>query len=825
MNANRATLILRVWRSGQEIETLIFYNSKELSDISHAGKVVLPGKDLEVLCENVNSELSRIGQADHSPARLLADFKRAGRELFDKLFDEKTKYHLKNNNANYLIFAVDKELMLVPWELLYDEKEFLCLRYATGIVSNPGQNQFGTGERRRSGLFKALVTAPSSAYMGLTYDEGVAVANKLYLRRGAIDTLLKVVAMDAGFIKDNIKKFDIIHFLGHMEYNVYDDSRSGWLFGNGMLSPRDIYLLGEKKIFPYFIFSGATQYGKKEEWPLKSMCRPERLMMLNAFRAAGNTHCIEMFWRISDEARLLFVSEFYDVIVKDFTIGEAIRHARLKVIETYGKASLFWAAYNLYGNPAISMFEREMPISEAADAKSAGSAEPFSVTQRRRDFKTIILVSCLALSLLFAAKFVINLLVASEILSPSIKVNPQPISSIYKEALLSRKKAIKELVDARSGEMGQDAGSDLRTIENMSQTIAKTQRKMAVSGGPERDKTNADLYNDIFTLQGECYFDLLMKLTIKGISRPEAFRHMPPGSFAAEYRKYYTKANIYFSTGKHKKAVEFADKARIIAEKSGNFECVSAASMLMAYMNAEDNRVGNALNIMSENKKKFAKTGYARGLADASFGIGIASSLPGKFKNERSVDILRETAKRYLSINDLKGAMECHLILGYLYLSNDSYDDAVKDLVKALDIALKTNDGRMKGLIYKSLADLELARNRYSPADAFYKKALTLTSLINNRINKLARVDILYKLALLEMECGDRKSAAIYYQRLKIFNGTSGSPKFTRPYGSISRIIQYIILNKGAIDKGKVYYDISGVYFRLGYYNNNKGRL
>ena len=335
MDLNRSALILKISTNGLEIETRIVPNNSNSSALEYCGRVTVSQKEIEALCEEINGALYDMAQTGQSSARLLSQVRRAGRSLYDIIFDDGIKERLKNGSFNYLILSLDERLMYIPWELLCVAEEFFCLRYAMGIVKGLKQEPFDILRLDVGKMINSLVMASASVYMGLGYHEGIDVMNQLYVRRDSINTSFKMMDVDLKFALENVGKSDIVHFVGNTSYNSNDQNKIGWIFKDGILSADKIRTLGSEKRGPSFVFSDAIQYGKPEEWPLRNSFKPEAFSISDAFLHAGAKHYIGTFWMIPDEARLVFAKEFYTFAVDGRPIGEALRAARLKLIEKF----------------------------------------------------------------------------------------------------------------------------------------------------------------------------------------------------------------------------------------------------------------------------------------------------------------------------------------------------------------------------------------------------------------------------------------------------------------------------------------------------------
>lgn len=594
MDVNRSVMIIRVSRSGQEIDITTFFNDPEAGDAVFYGKALLTDDELKKLCEDAGRVMSMAAHSENPQARLLAEMQRIGKSVFETVFNPEIRELFKDQSINYLLLAVDEPLLCLPWEILHDGEEFLVLSYAVGIVPGVRQERFEIDNKDLSRTMHALVMAPSSPYLGLTYQEGVAVMNKLYLRRDAIKATLKIMDIDLKFANENIGKSDIIHFLGHASYNTYDPSRSGWSFKGGVFSSENIKSLGTSHT-PFFVFSDTTQYGKQEEWPVKNFFIPEGFLIAKAFLLAGTMSYVETFWKVPDEARLLFVKEFYGFAAEGFPVGEALKMSRLKVLEAYGKASLLWASYRFYGNPAVSFFEKERPLSAVSDKTTGLEKEAKSLLKSVGGIKRAIVFMCLFLLFAFAIKSIMGLFNTLEIWRPDFEKGIKYIFSKKKAEAVDVKGTVEELKYLAKVDVGhggpESAGAGGAPTEPIN-----------IAGMEEIDDTG--ILNDLTLLAEKEYFDLLVKDSLKNISGPNRGEKAHADSLFKKGLAYANPKNF-----SENKIAHYLNKAEQAYLSMGESSDAARACLVSGYS-----------HLMAES--------YAKAVKDLARGIETLSGLP-----------------------------------------------------------------------------------------------------------------------------------------------------------------------------------------------------
>ncbi|MGE0083979.1 MAG: CHAT domain-containing protein [Desulfococcaceae bacterium] len=165
-------------------------------------------------------------------------------------------------------------------------------------------------------------------------------------------TLLSQSKVTGKTVKENIRKFDFVHFSGHAEFDSQKSEKKGWKLFDGCFTPHDISGMTGGEM-PLCVFSNACQSACTDEW------NDQSFSLVNAFLRSGVRHYLGTFWKIADEPGSRFAQEFYRHLFSGCNMGEAVRFARESLIKRYGPEYIGWAAYLLYGNPGICYFPDE----------------------------------------------------------------------------------------------------------------------------------------------------------------------------------------------------------------------------------------------------------------------------------------------------------------------------------------------------------------------------------------------------------------------------------------------------------------------------------
>jgi tetratricopeptide (TPR) repeat protein len=189
------------------------------------------------------------------------------------------------------------------------------------------------------------------------YKEGTELHDFMDTFKDHVSVTFRSSDITADFISKKMRNFDLVHFAGHAEYHPENPGDSGWRLSDGVFSARDIMKLAGTAAMPAFVFSNACQSARTGEWRIKEQFQDEIFGLANAFILAGVKHYVGTFWEILDEPSRRFALECYRYALSGTTVGEAVRQARLSLIQDYGEETIVWASYLLYGDPTFRYTE------------------------------------------------------------------------------------------------------------------------------------------------------------------------------------------------------------------------------------------------------------------------------------------------------------------------------------------------------------------------------------------------------------------------------------------------------------------------------------
>ncbi|MBI5055716.1 MAG: CHAT domain-containing protein [Nitrospirae bacterium] len=363
-HGNESIFVLEASISGQKLKISGYERAgREESPVKGYKEINFNEAKIKEYTSGVIDLLNRANRRGKISSDLLVKLKDFGRLMFDELIPVSVKDKLIKTRVKNLMVNIDDSLVFVPWELLFDGKEFLCRRFSLGRSVSTKQ-QVSVVIRALGRPLKMQLLADPGGDLKASYEEGVEIKNEISALDDWVDVTLKSTDIRTDYVKAKIRNFDIVHYAGHAEHDSLDPENSGWVLKDGMLRAEDIKNMRGAMPMPSLVFSNACKSGHSEEWKLEEDYEDRIFGLANAFLLAGVQHYIGTFWEIPDEAGSYFAIHFYKYIAQGSTIGEAMRKARVALINKYGEDTIVWAGYMLYGDPTTAYVYAEMEARE-----------------------------------------------------------------------------------------------------------------------------------------------------------------------------------------------------------------------------------------------------------------------------------------------------------------------------------------------------------------------------------------------------------------------------------------------------------------------------
>lgn len=236
----------------------------------------------------------------------------------------------------------------VPWELLHDGTEFLCLSRPIArrprMLREPQKYQPQPG-----GPVRALVIGDPQGDMPGAAVEAQAVGELLREKGVEVDLLVGPVQASANEFSIRLgsdKRYDLIHFAGHGYFDEHLPQHSGLLFADGALLAEELERgLNSRAL----LFLNTCSVGRSKATESIAGFQGRFMEQLaTSVLLGGAVGCLAPMWDIEDAVSQDFVLAFYHEILMRQPLGEAVRLARVAVRD---KGPDYWAAWVLYGNP------------------------------------------------------------------------------------------------------------------------------------------------------------------------------------------------------------------------------------------------------------------------------------------------------------------------------------------------------------------------------------------------------------------------------------------------------------------------------------------
>ncbi|MBN2373874.1 CHAT domain-containing protein [bacterium] len=361
--------------SGQKLS--IFFEEKMKGEDgplqSYINTGVSPSRLKAVSAEIYSLMYASTYSPEYDKAGITKRLQQAGMDLYNCVFPVQIKKRLADACSENLYLTISESLLNIPWELAYDGEQFFCLRFNMGrrVYTSHPMVSVRSPEVRR---LRMLILADPRNDLPKSYQEGDLLLKKLENRGDLMDVDIITTSIDSKMVSRQLFEYDILHYAGHAEYNQDNPDLSGWVLEDGILTAQRIMeLAGCKRPLPALIFSNACQSGQTSEWSKKDQVDWGRYYaydLVNAFLRSGVQHYIGTFQDVRDISGLSLGLHFYELMTQSSSIGEALRKARIQLIqggEEDGKNGLEWAHYMLYGDPTTCYFRQAQTYKESGE--------------------------------------------------------------------------------------------------------------------------------------------------------------------------------------------------------------------------------------------------------------------------------------------------------------------------------------------------------------------------------------------------------------------------------------------------------------------------
>jgi len=672
------SLVLEVFRGERKLKMCLFAERELARTVRHYSQCPVNFEDVQRICQDIRRILDKARSKNPRGPELLDQLKKSSRLLWEQLLTRPVKEELKSCPARNLVLSLEEELVSIPWELLFDGEQFLCLRYNVGRLIRSEQKEHTVSYRSPAPRVRMLILANPTGDLTSAYDEGINIRNQFDRARKKIAIDFKSTSIDTLFVRRSLREYDVVHFAGHCEYDPDDPQKIGWVFRDGRFSALDIIAMAEDNRLPSLVFSNACHSAQVNTTGIERDYQEKTYSLAAAFLFSGVRLYIGAIQRVEDPMSFLFAREFYACLIRGRSVGECMRLGRLRLVKEQGLDSLLWASHILYGDPDFRMFRAKR--AEVPERKKILSG--FVRAHRRR----MVAACCVAAGLLLAAGMVLAL------------------RSMHPTARYLLRRAERLFQDGRNMEV----------IQTAERIIAKDPGLLEVY----------PLVADTFSRLGrreealKFYFDYIFKS-----QEADDDRHLANGYIQAGW--------LYHAAGEYPKAYEFYAKAIELSrqKKDRLHEAVAMRKMAVWYLDKEDN--DRALELLTKsaeiNRDAQSDPEHRYNLACDYFDLGLLFFNISDLAQAK--EFYAKSLKTFEALDRVDQLSDYYFNLGEIYLDEKQFQKALASYRKGLEIDQKqgnlpslSSDFLMIGELYVEMDDLVRAEENFKLAESIALK-------------------------------------------------------------------------------------------------------
>ncbi|MBU0549679.1 MAG: CHAT domain-containing protein [Candidatus Omnitrophica bacterium] len=679
------------------------YAKDKVSPLKTMSVIPVNFSRIEYLNSEIINIINKANQNKLLDVNLTEELKKNTRLLYDLLLTRQVKSQLSSLGTVNLVLSLDERLISIPWEILFDGNDFLCLKFNIGRNIHTRNSEIYTRHSNIPEKPRMLILADPTGDLKSAYQEGLQIKNFLIKKTG-INVDFKAQNIDSNYVRKNLRDYDIIHFAGHCEYNSRNPQESGWLFTDGWISIREFIELGHSAPLPSVIFANGCQSACAASDIIDARAQDDVYSLAQAFILAGARHYLGCFWRTEDNVSWEFAKEFYNQVVNSNSIAGAVRSARLAIFHKYGISAITWLGYVLYGNPEFVLF-RTKPISK----NGPGLNFPFLRLEKKKVFvfASILLAAALSLALTNMSSY----------------LNPGSYFLYSKAERLYHK------------------GDNSQTLKLLGYIIK-----------------NDPLYLSVRRLKGDVHFRLGML--------PEAlvdyFDYARLSESKGDYRHLAAAYNkigwIYHMRGEYPRSQEFYKKALDLSIKNNDKlnEADALARLAVWHIDKGNNEAAFSLLTKSSeiNRRRQHNSEHKFNLACDYF--NIAFLYLEKKDYSAAKDFFNRSKQLFENLGAIPELSDYYFDMGEIALFEKKYDLAHKYYQKGLAIDKRLNHKFNLSSDYWMLGEFYLETGKLIEAENYLKQALSICQEIDNRP---VLAGVYYDLGLIYKEMNKQEKA------------------------------------------------------------------
>ena len=300
----------------------------------------------------IQSEFKEIILSDNNKS--IKDLIIQGKNIYHKILPDRIKKHLTKTDLNFLRIHIDDELTKIPWELIHDSDNFLCLKFATGRIVS-ARVDYGPGDKAISydSSAKVLIVSNPSGDLPASIKEGNAV-EELFSNNLNIKIQHLKGPLNKNVFINSLKQIKILHFAGHLLHD--HDETIGFKLDNEIATVNEI-ITAMNGLPPEVVFANTCSGAQAESWSKAAGLTGD---LASCLLVNGTKYFIAPMWDIPDEDAYSFALEFYKNALKSKPFGSSVLAARSLLKENYINPFSF-SGYVLYGDPR-GQFDKNIAV-------------------------------------------------------------------------------------------------------------------------------------------------------------------------------------------------------------------------------------------------------------------------------------------------------------------------------------------------------------------------------------------------------------------------------------------------------------------------------
>lgn len=274
-----------------------------------------------------------------------------GRYAYKNVVPARIRQLIESTSADHLRLDVDERLLELPWELIHDGSEFLCLRYAFGRRIMSAQPFPDTSYTKAVGKkTRALVIANPTGDLPAAALEGETVSTLLEKRSDvAVEYYSGSKITKMQFLLD-LEAYEMVHFAGHAAFERESPDESYLQFADGQVTAFEIQKFLSMSA-PSLVFLNACW--SAEEQRVQQGYQAMMRGLGRTFLYGGTSAFIGYVVPVPDQTARDLAIAFYGHVAAGNTIGESLRRSRLGLLSLPGDVT--WSSVVLYGDPAARL--------------------------------------------------------------------------------------------------------------------------------------------------------------------------------------------------------------------------------------------------------------------------------------------------------------------------------------------------------------------------------------------------------------------------------------------------------------------------------------